>query len=243
MTPKEIVREWVARFNAADAGGLAELYAESAVNHQVAEQPVEGRGAIREMFAREFARATMVCIVENLFEDGEWAILEWRDPLGLRGCGFFHVQDDRIVFQRGYWDKLTFLRTHAPQRVQQVVPFFSVGDMERSRHFYIDLLGSTMKHRWIDGGKLRWCWLELGDAALMLQEQVVDAKVGLGVSLNFICGDAIALFREFRARGVDAKTPFVGNRMWVTQVIDPDGYHLFFESPTDEPEESVYSGD
>jgi len=50
--------------------------------------------------------------VESLFEDGEWAILEWRDPLGLRGCGFFHVVAGRIVFQRGYWDKLSFLRQH-----------------------------------------------------------------------------------------------------------------------------------
>jgi limonene-1,2-epoxide hydrolase len=47
-----------------------------------------------------------------LFEDGEWAILEWRDPLGLRGCGFFHVRDGRIAFQRGYWDELSFLRLH-----------------------------------------------------------------------------------------------------------------------------------
>jgi limonene-1,2-epoxide hydrolase len=40
------------------------------------------------------------------------AILEWRDPLGLRGCGFFAVRDGRIVFQRGYWDKLSFLKLH-----------------------------------------------------------------------------------------------------------------------------------
>ena len=39
----------------------------------------------------------MECIVENLFEDGEWAILEWRDPAGLRGCGFFNVVDGGIV--------------------------------------------------------------------------------------------------------------------------------------------------
>jgi hypothetical protein len=71
---------------------------------------VHGRDAIRRMFADAFATAEMVCIVENLFEDGDWAMLEWRDPKGLRGCGFFHVRDDRIVFQRGYWDKLTFLR-------------------------------------------------------------------------------------------------------------------------------------
>ncbi len=62
------------------------------------------------MFVTSFASATMVCIVENIFEDGEWAILEWRDPLGLRGCGFFHIVDRLIVFQRGYWDKATFLR-------------------------------------------------------------------------------------------------------------------------------------
>lgn len=112
MTPSELVREWVARFNAADADGLAELYADAAVNHQVALEPVEGRAAIHAMFAREFAQAEMVCIVENLFEDGEWAILEWRDPLGLRGCGFFHVQNGKIVFQRGYWDKLSFMKAH-----------------------------------------------------------------------------------------------------------------------------------
>lgn len=101
---------WVEAFNRGDSDALAELYAEEAINHQVAEAPVAGRAAIREMFAAGFAAATMVCVVENLFEDGEWAILEWKDPTGLRGCGFFHVVDGRIVFQRGYWDKLTFLR-------------------------------------------------------------------------------------------------------------------------------------
>lgn len=112
VTPKEIVLTWIDAFNRGDAGALAALYADAAVNHQVAEQPVEGRAAIREMFEREFARAEMVCIPENLFQDGEWAILEWRDPSGLRGCGFFHVREGRIQFQRGYWDKLSFLRMH-----------------------------------------------------------------------------------------------------------------------------------
>ena len=110
MTPRQLVTVWVEAFNRADADALAEFYSEDAVNHQVAEAPVHGRAAIREMFAAEFRSTTMVCIVENIFEDGEWAILEWRDPLGLRGCGFFHVVDNKIVFQRGYWDKLTFLR-------------------------------------------------------------------------------------------------------------------------------------
>lgn len=110
MTPRQRVEDWVAAFNRADADALAAMYAEDAINDQVAEQPVEGRAAIREMFASGFANATMVCIVEQILQDGEWAILEWRDPLGLRGCGFFLVRDGLIRFQRGYWDKLSFLR-------------------------------------------------------------------------------------------------------------------------------------
>ncbi len=112
MQPRELVLSWVDAFNRRDIDALAGFYAEDAVNHQVAEEPVIGREAIRRMFADGFAAAEMVCIVENLFQDGEWAILEWRDPLGLRGCGCFHVQGGRIVFQRGYWDKLGFLRMH-----------------------------------------------------------------------------------------------------------------------------------
>jgi limonene-1,2-epoxide hydrolase len=110
MTPKQLVQEWVSRFNAADIAGLAALYAPDAINHQVVMAPLHGRDAIRRMFEIEFGRATMTCIVENLFADGEWAILEWSDPNGLRGCGFFHVRDDQIVFQRGYFDQLSFFR-------------------------------------------------------------------------------------------------------------------------------------
>jgi hypothetical protein len=119
MRPREVVRAWVEAFNRADADALAGFYEEHAVNHQVAEEPVAGREAIRAMFADGFARATMVCLIENLFEDGEWAILEWRDPLGLRGCGFFHVRAGRIAFQRGYWDKLTFLGLHGLPHPQE----------------------------------------------------------------------------------------------------------------------------
>lgn len=110
MSPTQLVREWIARFNAADADGLAALYAPDAVNHQVVTEPLRGREAIRRLFQLEFGRATMVCIEEALYEDGEWAILEWRDPLGLRGCGFFCVRGGQIVFQRGYFDQLSFFR-------------------------------------------------------------------------------------------------------------------------------------
>jgi len=115
MTPKQVVQEWVKRFNDADADALAELYMEDAINHQVTQDPVEGRDAIRAMFREEFAAADMTCIIEEIHEAGDVGILEWRDPLGLRGCGFFTVQDDRITFQRGYWDKLSFLKIGVTQ--------------------------------------------------------------------------------------------------------------------------------
>lgn len=108
MTPADVLDRWIDAFNAADPEALAALYAEDAVNHQVVREPVAGRDAIRAMFADDFAAMEMVCIPENRFADGEWAILEWRDPQGRRGCGFFHVENGRIVFQRGYWDRLTF---------------------------------------------------------------------------------------------------------------------------------------
>lgn len=116
MRPRQVVEAWVEAFNRADAKALGAMYLEDAVNHQVANEPVAGREAIEAMFAREFAAAEMVCIPENLFEDGDWAILEWRDPKGFRGCGFFRVAGDKIAFQRGYWDKLSFRRLHGGER-------------------------------------------------------------------------------------------------------------------------------
>jgi len=112
MKPGKIIEQWVEAFNSGNADAVAKFYSEDAVNHQVAESPVKGKDAIRDMFAKEFSRAKMTCLVENIFAEGEWVALEWKDPLGLRGCGFFHVQNEKIVFQRGYWDKLSFLRMH-----------------------------------------------------------------------------------------------------------------------------------
>lgn len=112
MKPKEILLQWINAFNNSDPETISALYDDNAVNHQVADDPVIGRTAIKQMFENEFSQAEMICIIENIFEDGEWVILEWKDPLGLRGCGFFHIINDKIVFQRGYWDKLSFLKQH-----------------------------------------------------------------------------------------------------------------------------------
>jgi lactoylglutathione lyase len=135
------------------------------------------------------------------------------------------------------------------ENVKQVVPFFNVSDMERSLRFYIDGLGFTMKHKWTPDGTIRWCWLTLGGADLMLQQFRTEGhdswkptgKVGEGVSLWFQCADAIAIYHDLRARSIDASEPQVGNGLWDTVLRDPDGFCLHFESPTDVPEETKLS--
>jgi lactoylglutathione lyase len=131
--------------------------------------------------------------------------------------------------------------------IRLTVPFFMVRDMETSLDFYTNKLGFTITNQWTPRGKIEWCWLQRDAVAIMLQEprnhdkiDQVDPK-GNGVSIAFQCADALALYHEFTAKGVDIKEPFVGNNMWVVCFTDPDGYKLDFESPTDVEEETTYS--
>ena len=138
--------------------------------------------------------------------------------------------------------------------VKQAVPFFGVTNMESSLRFYVDGLGFKMKNYWVPDrgedhpdGKIRWCWLQLGDAAIMLQELLPERQpkgtLGTGIDVCFQSEDALALYREFRSRGIQTRQrPFVGNRLWVVPLTDPDGYRIDFQSPTDAPEESEFEG-
>ena len=126
------------------------------------------------------------------------------------------------------------------------VPFFLVRDMDASLKFYVDKLDFKITKQWEPRGKIEWCRLERDAVALMLQEYEnisteQDEPKGKGVSICFQCEDALALYHEFRTKGVEIKEPFVGNNMWVVAFTDTDGYKLDFESPTDVPEETTYS--
>ena len=140
--------------------------------------------------------------------------------------------------------------TMTSANVKQAVPFFRVTNMEASLRFYVDGLGFKMTKWWIPApeernpeAKIRWCWLEHGQAAIMLQEFLPEQRpketLGTGASVSFTCEDALALYREFKSRGIQIRNrPFVGNGLWVVPVTDPDGYRMEFASPTDAPEES-----
>jgi lactoylglutathione lyase len=124
--------------------------------------------------------------------------------------------------------------------------------MEVSLRFYVDGLGFKMTRWWIPDegqgdypvdGRIRWCCLELGEAAIMLQEFMPQGQLketlGNGVNVCFQCEDALALYRGFKSREIQTRNrPSVGNRMWVVPVTDPDGYRMEFSSPTDTPEDT-----
>jgi len=139
----------------------------------------------------------------------------------------------------------TTAQTTTAANVQESVPFFGVTNMESSLRFYLDALGFEMSNKWIVDGRIRWCWLKLGGASLMLQEFLKDrvpaGKLGEGVSVCFQCKDAIAIYHQAKGRGLPVRKPMVGNGLWVTALTDPDGYRIYFESPTDVPEETEYT--
>ncbi len=122
--------------------------------------------------------------------------------------------------------------------------------MERALAFYVDGLGFRIENRWLPDGQLRWCWMSLEGASLMLQEAVgasrerilAAGKLGNGVGLNFQCEDALAVYRAALERGLQAaREPQVGNSLWEVSFNDPDGYSIHFASPTDLPEETLLS--
>lgn len=122
--------------------------------------------------------------------------------------------------------------------VRQAVPFLLVADVPTSVAFYRDGLGFRVVDEWIDDGVAKWCWLELGHAALMLQKSrgpTVSAprEAEDRIVVFFICRDALAIYREAGARGLEPSEPFVSNAMWVTALRDPDGHGIEFESDTD----------
>ena len=123
---EQLLRNWINAFIAKDLESVIDCYADNAVNFQVAAgEPAVGKEQIRRD-AAEFFRGfpDSYSIVENIIADEDWAAWEWsgggtfggefygvqptNKTYKLRGCGFFQFMDGKIIYQRGYWDKLTW---------------------------------------------------------------------------------------------------------------------------------------
>lgn len=122
-------------------------------------------------------------------------------------------------------------------RVEDLTPLLFVSDIEASTAFYRDKLGFQIAETWKPNGKLAWCRLERGGAAVMLQQAGEEdgpaENRGCGVVFYFLCVDAEALYGELSDAGLQLQAPQVAfygmNQLYLT---DPDGYQLCFQNPT-----------
>lgn len=113
-------------------------------------------------------------------------------------------------------------------------PGLTVGDIEKSLAWYQDVLGFSVKDRWIDDdGVLYGAELGAGDLSVMLGQddwqKGRERKKGEGVRLYFITAqDVDVLAAEVKAKGGTlAHEP--EDQAWGSRdfaIDDPDGYHL-----------------
>jgi uncharacterized glyoxalase superfamily protein PhnB len=122
-----------------------------------------------------------------------------------------------------------------PAAITELVPLLLVQDIERSTAFYRDSLGFAVSQTWEPDGRLAWCRLQRGAAAVMLQQACDEDGPaqgrGHGVGFFFHCDDVQPLFAEFSQRGLKLQPPqtaFYG--MQQVFVRDPDGYEHCFQS-------------
>ena len=128
MDSKQLLQNWIDAFRRWDVDAVVACYAEDAMNFQVAAgEPSVGIEQIRKDTAEFFQGFPDAWSrVENLMSDGDWAAWEWvgggtfagefygnqstGKTFEIRGCGFFNFRDGKIVYQRGYWDKLSWFK-------------------------------------------------------------------------------------------------------------------------------------
>ena len=123
---------------------------------------------------------------------------------------------------------------------QAVIPEFVVSDIEKSHHFYCDLLGFTIEY---ERPEENFLFLSLEDCQLMLEEGTKDelAKLsypfGRGVNISFGIKDVPSLYQKLLEAEYPIHRPLTKRKFRVGDsfiyphefaVLDPDGYFLRF---------------
>jgi len=122
---------------------------------------------------------------------------------------------------------------HETLRLRSLEPSLTVGDLERSLHFYTNLLGFMVGDRWSDGGVLRGVMLKAGVCELGLSQddwaKGRNRKKGEAVRISCqTAQDIDALAARIKAGG-GRLTEEPQDTAWGTRslsVDDPDGFHL-----------------
>ena len=123
---------------------------------------------------------------------------------------------------------------------QAVIPEFVVSDLEKSSHFYCDLLGFSVEY---ERPEEKFLFLSLEDCQLMLEEVPKDQlseltyPFGRGVNLSFGIEDVPKLYQKVMEANYPIHRPLTKRKFRVGDhyiyphefaVLDPDGYFLRF---------------
>ncbi|MBA2680008.1 MAG: nuclear transport factor 2 family protein [Ktedonobacteraceae bacterium] len=129
---QDIVRQWIAAFNAHDATALVSLYTDNAeLFDSGMQRPRSGRAEIEQWFVERFRSMPSITYMPSnqiLMANNRAAVtwttsghtprrfgLPWLSrPFQTDGVSVFTLQDGRILQQRGYYDHLAV--------VEQVLP-------------------------------------------------------------------------------------------------------------------------
>ena len=108
----------------------------------------------------------------------------------------------------------------------QLFPTIRVKDIHATIEFYTQKLGFTLRFTW--GEPTVYAGLDLGKTTIHAAQQD-DGSIEKA-EVNFVVGDANALYKMHQANGVTISFP-IGDREYGLrdyQVADPDGNHLGF---------------
>jgi limonene-1,2-epoxide hydrolase len=114
---QQIVRDFVAAFNANDLGRVMAFFSEDAVYHNIPVAPVKGTAAIRAVIQGFMGMASKVdWIVHQLAETAVGVVLTERTDrflikdkwVELPVMGAFELKDGRIAAWRDYFDMKQF---------------------------------------------------------------------------------------------------------------------------------------
>ena len=128
--------------------------------------------------------------------------------------------------------------TTSPVAFKAVTPNLIVRDIERSRSFYCDVLGFTVKQTVPDAAPFVFVWLERGEVTVFLNDPAAVAKdvpsmaqpAFGGTSTLFVIVEGVdALHAQVAPQvplAMSLRTQFYGMREFA--VYDPDGHLITF---------------
>jgi lactoylglutathione lyase len=129
----------------------------------------------------------------------------------------------------------------------KLVPELSVSDLERSRRFYVDILGFEVK---FERPEDRFIYMSLDGVELMIEEdrprdgdsalwiiEPLDYPRGRGLNLSIDCTNIVQIVERLAHAGVALRKPVEDNWYRNNEILhgernflvqDPDGYLLRF---------------